>query len=146
MRRRDFPAAMLLLTLDCAGKIAPVDSGGPSETSDAATCALFTFANPCVPTPADVACNSNADCTLFEFPSCGCTSLVYGVNHGALARLFPECAPPPCVVASPPPFPCVDAAVGLYTQDCELSPRSQNVLAACVDHQCRTYVPATGSE
>jgi hypothetical protein len=99
----------------------------------------------CVPMPVDVACNSNADCTSFERPSCGCTSLVYGVNRAALARLYSECPLPPCV-ERPPPNPCVDAAVGLHTQDCELSPRGRNVLAACVDHQCRTFEPATGSE
>jgi hypothetical protein len=152
MRRRNLPAALLVLTIGCAGKIAPVDSGGPSVGPDAATCALFScavdcdVADPCAPTSTDVvACNSNADCTSFERPSCGCTSLVYGVNRAALARLYSECPLPPCV-EGPPPNPCVDAAVGLYTQDCELSPRGQIVLAACVDHQCRTFEPAAGSE
>jgi hypothetical protein len=151
--RRDFPAALLLLTLGCAGKIAPVDAGGPWETSDAATCDLFTcavdcdVANPCIPTPTDVACNSNADCTWFEQRSCGCFSLVYGVNNGATARISRECLPPPCAMAGPPFNPCVDAAVGPFAQDCQSVPYNPwSVLALCVDHQCRTYVPATGSE
>ncbi len=147
--RRALLAALLVLAFGCAGKIAPVDAGGPSVTPDAGVCAFFAceadcdVANPCVPTPTDVACNSNADCTSFEKPSCGCSSLVYGVNNGAIAAIFRECPPLPCVIA---PNACVDAADGLYTQDCELSPRGQNVLAACLDHRCRTFEPAAGSE
>jgi hypothetical protein len=74
-------------------------------------------------------------------------SLVYGVNTGAIARISRECPSPPCVVAAPPPNPCVDAAVGPFAQDCQSVPYNPwSVVALCVDHQCRTYVPATGSE
>jgi hypothetical protein len=152
--RRDLPAALLLLTLGCVGKIAPVDAGGPWEASDAAACALYTCmsdcdaANPCVPTPADVACSSNADCTWFEVDQCSCFSLTYGVNTGALARISRACPPPPCVVVPPPANPpCADAGIGVYTQDCRSAPvYPWSAAALCVDHQCRTYVPATGSE
>jgi hypothetical protein len=150
--RRDFPAALLLLTLGCAGKIAPVDAGGPWETSDSATCALYTCAvdcdaaDPCVPTPADVACNSNADCTWFVVEQCSCFSLTYGVNTGAFDRISRACPGPPCAVSSLNP-PCVDAGTGVYTQDCQSAPLYPwRAAALCVDHQCRTYVPAIGSE
>jgi hypothetical protein len=147
--RRDLPAALLLLTLGCAGKIAPVDVGDPWGTPDAATCALFTCvadcdANPCLPTPADVACSSNADCTSFEYPSCACSWRVYGVNNGAIAELSRDCPAPPCVVVGEGTCP-VDAALGPYTQDCQSAPHYPWSVA-CVDHQCRTYVSATGSE
>ena len=45
--RRDLPAALVVLALGCAGKNAPVDAGGPSETPDAATCARYTCTFDC---------------------------------------------------------------------------------------------------
>jgi hypothetical protein len=113
------------------------------------SCGQFTFAlNPdaaphtCAFTPADVACNRNADCEWYIAVGCGCFQPVYGVNKVRTAA----CSPPPC----PPPLAgCPeDASGGYLTQDCQLvdnSPYSRfidsgtTVAVACVNHQCMTY-------
>jgi hypothetical protein len=131
----------------------PVD-GGPDfsantladvQVPDAfpATCSLADFslvpdAGPgyCAFTPADVACNANTDCGWYEAVGCGCVQRIFGVNKNSTAR----CIPPPC---APPLGGSVCDASGLYTQDCQVVSDTNNVFAACVNHQCRTFSTAT---
>jgi hypothetical protein len=126
-----------------------------AETPDAipVTCAAFSFvlepdaaANMCAFTPADVECNSNADCTTYvKNDGCGCFDPIYGVNTKNTVR----CYAPPCGVQLNPDggiYMCPADASGLYTQDCEFVPDSLSVAVACVSHQCLTYAATPGSE
>ena len=92
-------------------------------------------ANTCAFTPADVACNTNADCSTYTAVSCGCSDAVWGVNKTNTVR----CIPPPC---PPPANGCDPDASGLYTEDCQLVPFDQTVVAACVNHRCLSFAPA----
>jgi hypothetical protein len=86
----------------------------------------------CAFTPADVACNTNADCTTHVVVQCQCIDRVYGVNTANTIR----CPPPPC----PPPINgCPSNASGYRTQDCQVVVKLQDVAVACVGHQCLTY-------
>jgi hypothetical protein len=105
---------------------------GPGLTSDAAprTCAF---------TPADVACDSDSDCTVYQVVGCGCFDAVVGVNASSTA----QCLPPPC----PPPMSnqCSPYGSGLTTQTCENVSQLSDVAVACVQHVCATYA-AVGAE
>jgi hypothetical protein len=113
-----------------------------AETPDAfpASCAHYPLLldpdaapNTCAFTPADVACDANADCTQYVVTHCGCgVDPVYGVNTANTIG----CAPSQC---PPPQGGCSDDPFGLYTQDCQVVPHSQNVAVACVNHQCTTF-------
>jgi hypothetical protein len=131
--------------------------GGTGDILDAeipdafpATCTEYTFsldaaADTCGFTPADVACNSNADCTTYVKIGCGCFDPVYGVNTTNTVR----CVAPPCGVplnADGGIYTCPADTSGLYTQDCRFVPDSLSVAAVCVNHQCLTYAVAPGSE
>ncbi len=122
-------------------------SGGPDSGTDASFDALTPDAfadcawslvldpdaapNTCAVTPADVACNTNADCTSFVRNMCSCPVPIYGVNTANTVL----CIPPPCVLLPPGDGGCQ----GPYeTQDCKVT---QNVAVACVNHQCMTYAP-----
>ncbi len=133
-------------------------SGSADEDADLpdgfpVTCAQFTFvltpgagANACAFTPADVACNSNADCTTYVDDShCDCFEPVYGVN----VKNTVKCFAPPCAAqldADGGIYTCPTNASGLYAQNCQFVPDSQSVAVACRNHQCFTYTVATGSE
>jgi hypothetical protein len=128
-----------------------VDAGIPDPFPT--TCAQFTFvldpdaaANTCAFTPADVVCNSNADCTTYiDNSGCGCFDPIYGVNTANTVKCFaPPCAAP--LSADGGVYTCPVDASGLYTQDCQFVPDSQNVTVACVKHQCLTLAAAPGSE
>jgi hypothetical protein len=106
------------------------------------SCAQFTFVlqpdaapNTCAVSPADVACNTNSDCSTYVW-GCGCIEEVYGVNTSSTVR----CTWPPCPLCS-----SADAS-GYYTEDCKLVSELQNVAVACVNGQCMTYAPDAGSE
>jgi hypothetical protein len=134
-------------------------AGGTGATLDAeipdafpVTCAEYTFAldpdataGMCAFTPADVACNSNTDCTSYAKIGCGCFDPVYGVNTANTVKCFA----PPCnaqLNADGGVYTCPSEASGLYTQDCQFVPDSQNVTVACVNHQCLTFASVPGSE
>ncbi len=142
-----------------ASSSASGNDGGPrnivdAETPDAfsASCALFAFvidahaaANTCSFTPADVACNSNADCTFYVQVGCGCFAPVYGVNTANTVKCFP----PPCTPmlnVDGGLYTCPSNASGLYTQACQFVRDSLSVAVACVDHQCLTLPAAPESE
>ncbi|MGD0676075.1 MAG: hypothetical protein ABSC94_11685 [Polyangiaceae bacterium] len=115
----------------------PLDAGLADAHS--ATCTGYAFEieldaapNTCAFTAADVACNTNADCTTYVKSGCGCADPVYGVNQASTAL----CIAPPCVA---PRTTCDADASGLYTQDCQFVSDLPNVSVACVDHQCLTY-------
>ncbi len=102
----------------------------PASCSEA-TFRLTPDAGPrqCAFTPADVSCNTNADCVPYTVVGCGCFDLVYGVNKTSTA----QCFPPPCV-----PLNQDCDASGLYTQDCQFV-GSRTPGAACVNHQCLSF-------
>jgi hypothetical protein len=118
------------------GTIVAPDAETPSAFP--VTCPQYTFAldsdapaNTCAITPADIACNSNADCTTYiDNSGCaagalpGCYEPIYGVN---MTNTIKCSAPRPV------------RAPGLYTQDCALVPGLQNVTVACVNHQCLSF-------
>jgi hypothetical protein len=85
--------------------------------------------NTCEVSPADVACNAAADCTVFQVGHC-CFSNLYGVNTASTAR----CPLPPC---APPSQPC--GTTGYVTEDCSDVPSLSDVGVACIDHRCRTF-------
>jgi hypothetical protein len=132
--------------------------GLDAEVPDAfpVTCAQYTFAldpdapaNTCAITLADVACNSNADCTSYRPPGCGCIEPVYGVNttYGVNVKGTALCPPPPCAPqtnADGGLYTCPVDASGPYTEDCQFVPGSQSVAVACVNHQCLTYAAGGG--
>jgi hypothetical protein len=153
----------LAWALGCGGRESAgsgSDSGGgtggilDAEIPDAfpATCTEYTFsldpdaaADTCAFTPADVACNSNADCTTSVKVGCGCLDPVYGVNTTSTAR----CVAPPCGVslnADGGIYTCPADRSGLYTQDCQFVPDSLSVAVACVNNECITFAAAPGSE
>lgn len=103
---------------------------GPGLISDAAprTCAF---------TPADVACDSDSDCTVYQVVGCGCFDPVVGVNASSTA----QCLPPPC--PPPMPNPCSPYGSGLTTQTCENVSQLSDVAVACVQHVCVTYAAST---
>ncbi len=109
------------------------------QCGDAGTFRLYRGAGDapynCAVTPAEVTCNTTADCAVYPSGQCGCVSGAYGVSASCGPR---SCLPPPC---PPPPNGC--QVTGFYTQDCHLVPALANVGVACVDHQCLTY--AVGS-
>ena len=175
MGRAVFPISMtvLLAAFACGGRQSGTNSGtsddgggsdsgsdgGTGDTLDAkipdafpTTCAQFNFvldpdaaANTCAFAPADVACNSNADCTSYVKLGCRCFAPVYGVNIKNTVRCFaPPCAPQ--VNADGGFYMCPSDATGLYTQDCQFVPSMQSVAVACVKHQCLTFAAAPGSE
>jgi hypothetical protein len=82
--------------------------------------------------PSDGACVTTADCTVVPCPSCGCVTLVYGVNTASNV----ECFGPPC----PPPGPghgyggC--SKNGFWTQDCKIVAALADVDVACIQHEC----------
>lgn len=90
--------------------------------------------NTCAFRPQDVWCDASTECVPYTLVRCSCFDSVYGVNKENTVR----CPPPPC----PPPQPPGCTTGGLVTQDCNIVTGSQQVAAACVDHQCMTY--ATG--
>ncbi len=83
----------------------------------------------CTFTPADVACDANSDCTLYEIVSCGCYNFAIGVSASNTA----VCSPPPCAEACPAP--------SWVTQDCNVVPSLVDALVGCVDHRCLTRSP-----
>jgi hypothetical protein len=139
--------------IGCSLSSGPDGSTGVGASSGAGSgaggrgydCTEYTFslnpdaaADTCSFTPADVTCNSNADCTTYVKIGCGCFDPVYGVNTTNTVK----CVAPPC---SPMPA-CPANASGLYTQACQLVADSSSVAVACVNHQCLTYAGAPGSE
>lgn len=125
-----------------------------AEVPDAfpATCTQYTFvlepdaaANMCAFTPADVACNSNSDCTTYVKVGCGCFDPIYGVN----TKNTVKCFAPPCgaqLDADGGLYTCPSDVSGLYTQACQFVPDSLSVAVACINHQCLTYAATPGSE
>lgn len=91
----------------------------------------------CAFTPADVRCDTNADCTWQTTVGCGCFDLVYGVNRTSMVK----CIPPPCV---PLMIDCDASASGLYTQDCQFVPDPKHLAAACVNHRCLSFATQSG--
>lgn len=145
--RREVAVALIAFAVGCSGKTEVTPGGGDdgSSSSDAfpASCGPNAFVlrpdaapNTCAFTPADVACNTNADCSTYTPVSCGCSNAVWGVNKTNTVR----CIPPPC---PPPMTDCEPDASGLYTEDCQLVPFNHAVVAACVDHRCLSFAPVS---
>jgi hypothetical protein len=113
----------------CATFDAPFPDAFPTSCPGQPDLALDPDAAPhtCAFTPADVACNTNADCTTHVVVACQCIDRVYGVNTANTLRC-------------PPPLNgCPSNASGYRTQDCQLVVKLQDIAVACVGHQCLTY-------
>jgi hypothetical protein len=161
--RHELPAVLLALALGCGGGTEAVSDAGRSEgsvsdgavdsthgTVDAGVSdALPTICGQCTPVPdaapytcalfqPDVVCDTDADCTVCVWSTCGCIDLVYGLNVASTQSCPP---PPPCALL--PGGVC--SASGLETQNCQLVVDMQDITVACVNHQCLTY-PTVGSE
>lgn len=122
----------------CAPTTPPASDAGPPLVSDAGPPAPTQCPglepNPplsCPFTLADVACNSDSDCTTRMFPLCSdCSGLLYGVNR-ASTRM---CGPTAC---SPIGTNC--STYSLQTQDCLVSPKGRDIIGAkCVAGQCKS--------
>ena len=120
---------------------AGIDDAFDVEIPDAfpTSCAPIVFTlvpdaapNTCAFTPASVACDANADCVPYPVIGCGCIDPVYGVNKTSTVR----CVPPPCALI---PQSC-DGGSGYESQDCRLAPGYNDFSAACVNHQCLSFV------
>jgi hypothetical protein len=129
------------------------ESGSLSDASDVADVATFDAEIPdgfptrcgqvsfvltpdaapktCAISPADIACNTLADCTSYAVDvSCDCVIPVYGINKTNAVRCSPEPCPPPATGCS---------VSGYQTQDCRLVTSWPDVAVDCVNHQCLTY-------
>jgi hypothetical protein len=112
------------------------DAGDPETDAGCSDLALILDpdATPgtCEISPADVACDTAADCTLLMVGHCGCTTDVYGVSKTSTA----SCPMPPC----PPPIngPCIGP--GYETQDC-MQTSYDAIGVSCVGHTCRSFTP-----
>jgi hypothetical protein len=121
------------------------DAGVASTDAFPLSCGAFTFtltadAQPgtCQFSPADIACDENADCVAVREMNCGCIDREYGANKAS----SPQCPAPPCAFV--PDAEACDAS-GLGTEDCQIVQDPSDVVVKCIGHQCLTFA-ATSSE
>jgi hypothetical protein len=118
---------------------AVTDGGLAADAAGPNTCSAFTVpvvpnapAHVCALSPADIACDADADCKVMVVSHCGCFEQAYGVNAASTAR----CIPPPCA-APLPGHACTSR--GYDTQDCSETPSYADVGVACIGHVCSTF-------
>src|SRR5450755_706648 len=103
-----------------------VGCGGRTVLENQAVDADCVSVGLCQVTPADVACDTDADCSILEAPSCGDVSEL-GVNRNNHAT----CVAPPCA----PPDSNTANAYSYLAQDCTKATSVSALLVHCVDQQ-----------
>ena len=119
------PKPLLALALwvglvGCSGRTIQENQTVAPECGDAGLCQV---------TPADFACDADADCTILEVPSCADVSLL-GVNRNYHAT----CAPPQCPLGASN----AASAYSYVAQDCTKASSVSALVVHCVDQECRT--------